>query len=506
MQENSSIAAVDLGSNSFRLQVARLVDDQLYMLDSLREPVRLAAGLLPDGSLDEAAKERALDCLARFAERLRGIPPEDIRAVGTNTLRLAHNAGDFVTRAEKILGVPIEVISGREEARLIYIGVAHSLPPNTQKRLVIDIGGGSTELIIGAGFKPRRMESVNIGCVSFSARYFAEGKISKSALHQAEVKARLEIQAIGSEFSPAHWQEAVGSSGTVRAVSEILEQNQWSERGITPEGLAQLRSVLLEVGDANRLDLLGLKAERKSVLPGGFAILSAIFSELGIKRLTAANGALREGVLYDLVGRFQHRDMRDTTINQFARRYHCDLPQAARVEKLSLKLFKQLMPNARPIILKHLAWAARLHEAGISIAHSGYHRHSAYILQNADMPGFSEWDQTHLALLVRCQRGSLKIEGLILKDDNRLLILALRLAVLFYRSRVEAPLSEIILAVNEEGFTLQLEQSWIDKNPLSEAALLEEARRWQDIGVNFRLFAKNLPTDSKQTLESGPQA
>lgn len=481
---------MDLGSNSFRLQVARVVDDQLYPFDSLREPVRLATGLTDNGELDADAKQRALAALARFSERLRGIPADSIRAVGTNTLRIAKNAQAFLKEAEKILGVPIEVISGREEARLIYVGAAHSLPPTAQKRLVIDIGGGSTEFIIGAGFKPRKMESLHMGCVSYSERFFPAGKITKHGLHDAEVQARLEIQAIASEFADHHWQEAVGSSGTAKALSEILEQNQFSDRGITAEGLARLRSALLEAGDVERLELPGLKGDRKAVLPGGFAILSAAFSELKIRRMTAASGALREGVLYDLLGRFHHHDMRDATVTQFIRRYHVDVRQARRVEKLCVSLYKQLAPEPRQIVLKHLIWAARLHEIGLSIAHSAYHKHSAYVLENADMPGFSKWDQAHLALLVRLQRGSLKDADFSSKDENNLLIIALRLSVLFYRSRNDLELSTMQLAATETGFSLQLPQTWLEKNPLSEAALLEEARRWKDAGVHLQLLAE----------------
>ena len=499
MPENSPIAAVDLGSNSFRLQVARVVDDQLYPLDSLREPVRLATGLTTSGELDEDAQQRALAALGRFSERLRGIPADSIRAVGTNTLRIAKNAQTFLREAEKILSVPIEVISGREEARLIYVGAAHSLPTTAQKRLVVDIGGGSTEFIIGAGFKPRKMESLHMGCVSYSERFFPGGKITKHGLHDAEVQARLEIQGIASEFSDRHWQEAVGSSGTAKALSEILEQNQFSDRGITSEGLARLRNALLEAGDVERLDMPGLRGDRKAVLPGGFAILSAAFSELKIRRMTAASGALREGVLYDLLGRFHHHDMREATVAQFMRRYHVDVRQARRVEKLSVALFRELVPEPRPIVLKHLIWAARLHEIGLSIAHSGYHKHSAYVLENADMPGFSKWDQAHLSLLVRMQKGSLKDPSLSIKDDNKLLILALRLAVLFYRSRNDLALSTMQLAATETGFALQLPQSWLEKNPLSEAALLEEARRWKDAGLHLQLLAEHTMTPESKT-------
>ncbi|MFZ1318627.1 MAG: exopolyphosphatase, partial [Candidatus Nitrotoga sp.] len=296
MQAYDTIAAVDLGSNSFRLQVARVVDDQIYPLDYLKDTVRLAAGLTPDNFLDEESQLRALACLKRFGERLRGLPAHAVRVVGTNTFRLAKNATAFLEKAEDALGFPIEIIAGREEARLIYLGVANCMPPSQNNRLVVDIGGGSTECVIGEGLEPLRMESLYMGCVSYSKRFFGDGKITKDAMRQAELAARMELQTIRFEFSGGNWQEAIGSSGTARALADLLKQNDWSNEGITAEGLAKLRSMLLKVGECKRLDALGLKPDRIPVLPGGLAIMSAIFTELNIRHMSVADAALKEGV------------------------------------------------------------------------------------------------------------------------------------------------------------------------------------------------------------------
>ncbi|HYN27355.1 MAG TPA: exopolyphosphatase, partial [Burkholderiales bacterium] len=381
METPPTIAAVDLGSNSFRLQVGRVVDDQIYPLDSLREPVRLAAGLTADKHLDDAAQARAIECLKRFGERLRGLLPGAVRAVGTNTLRVAKNAREFMPRFEAALGFPIEVVAGREEARLIYLGVAHSLPATPEKRLVVDIGGGSTEFIIGAGNQPHKLESLYMGCVSYSLSYFPDGRISKSNMKHAELAARIEVETIRKQFSRKHWQQAVGASGTARAIGDILEANGWSASGITSDGMERLRGALLKAGDAATVALPGLRDDRIAVLPGGFAIMSAIFAELDVKHMALADGAMRQGILWDMIGRAHHRDMRELTVRQFMKRYHVESNHAHRVERLALKLFEQLAGGDKaqreyPMLL--LSWAARLHEIGFTVAHASYHKHSAY--------------------------------------------------------------------------------------------------------------------------------
>lgn len=492
MQAYDTIAAVDLGSNSFRLQVARVVDDQIYPLDYLKDTVRLAAGLMPDNFLDEESQLRALACLKRFGERLRGLPVHAVRVVGTNTFRLAKNATAFLEKAEDALGFPIEIIAGREEARLIYLGVANCMPPSQNHRLVVDIGGGSTECIIGEGLEPLRMESLYMGCVSYSKRFFGDGKITKDAMRQAELAARMELQTIRFEFSSGNWQEAIGSSGTARALADLLKQNDWSNEGITAEGLAKLRSMLLKAGECKRLDALGLKPDRIPVLPGGLAIMSAIFTELNIRHMSVADAALKEGVLHDLLGRLHHQDMRDVTVTQFMRRYHIDPLQAQRVEDLSLSLFKQVIQGGYGVGVdaaqQQLQWVARLHEIGISIAHSGYHKHAAYILENADMPGFSKMEQFQLGLQVRAQRGSLskvpKLSGLV---QDWTAILALRLAVLFCRSRMDVILPKMQLKKNGNEYRIKLDKKWIEQNPLTENALQAEVKEWKAVGVNFSI-------------------
>ena len=491
METFSTIAAVDLGSNSFRLQVGRVVDDQIYPLDSLREPVRLAAGLTPEKFLDDAARTRAIDCLKRFGERLRGLPPGAVRAVGTNTLRVAKNAQEFVPQFEAALGFPIEVVAGREEARLIYLGVAHSLPPSAQTRLVVDIGGGSTEFIIGAGNQPHRLESLYMGCVSYSMRFFGDGKLGKSAMKHAETAARIELETIKKQFSRKHWSEAVGSSGTARAIADIIVGSGWSTTDITRDGLDRLRQAMLKAGDTSRLQLPGLKEDRIAVLPGGFAIMSAIFAELDVERMALATGAMRQGILWDMIGRAHRRDMRELTVRQFMKRYHVDAGQSHRVERLAAKLYEQFAGSAREEIeypMQMLSWAARLQEIGLTVAHSGYHKHSSYIVANADMPGFSKMEQAQLSMLVLAHRGSLaKLRGVVRADYDWSLLVALRLAALLHRSRSEVRLPAIRGSHKKSAFTVEVDAKWLTANPLTAAELREEIKEWKGLGVDFSI-------------------
>jgi len=489
METPPTIAAVDLGSNSFRLQVARVVDDQIYPLDSLREPVRLAAGLTADKHLDDAAQARAIECLKRFGERLRGLPPGAVRAVGTNTLRVAKNAREFMPRLEAALGFPIEVVAGREEARLIYLGVSHSLPLTADKRLVVDIGGGSTEFIIGAGNQPHKLESLYMGCVGYSIKFFPDGKIGKSNMKHAELAARIELETIKKQFSPKNWQQAVGSSGTARAMADILEANGWSASGITRDGMQRLRAALLKAGDAAKVALPGLREDRVVVLPGGFAIMNAIFSELDVEHMAFANGAMRQGILWDMIGRAHRRDMRELTVRQFVKRYHVDAIHAHRVERLALKLFEQLdggERQAREYPALMLSWAARLHEIGLTVAHSGYHKHSAYIIANADMPGFSKMEQSQLSTLVLAHRGSLdKLRGMAAKDVDWTLLVALRLAALLHRSRSEVRLPAIHASKKKSTFTVELDARWLAANSLTAAELRDEIKDWSRLGIEL---------------------
>ncbi|MEW6416251.1 MAG: exopolyphosphatase [Pseudomonadota bacterium] len=489
MKTYDTLAAVDLGSNSFRLEVARVAGDQLYPLDSLKETVRLAGGLGADKTLDEATQARALACLHRFGERLRGLSPEAIRCVGTSALRVARNADVFIPKAEIALGHPIEIVAGREEARLIYLGVAHSLPASPDRRLVVDIGGGSTEFIIGTGLKPHERESLHMGCVNFSKRFFDTGVLDKATFRAAETAARVEVERIAREFSRANWQQAVGSSGTARALREILELNGWSARGITADGLAALRAHMLKVGHVDALDLPGLSRDRRPVIAGGFAIMAGLFAELGIEQMDVAETAMREGILYDLLGRFHKQDMREATVDEFMRRYHIDTQQAARVKRIALKLHAAAGGCDENDLL-YLDWAARLHEIGLSVSHSGYHKHSGYILENADMPGFSRTEQARLALLARAQRGALVklpafASGAVSERDRRLVWL-LRQAVILCRNRSEPRLPDLQAEANGKRFRLSLPEGWLERRPLTRRALEDEAAYWQAVGMKYQ--------------------
>jgi exopolyphosphatase / guanosine-5'-triphosphate,3'-diphosphate pyrophosphatase len=491
MARHETLAAVDLGSNSFHLLVGRVVDGQVYPLDALREQVQLGAGLTDDKRLDRASQARALAALARFRERLRGLPRDAVRAVGTNALRVAKNSPAFLREARETLGFPIEVIAGREEARLIYLGVAHALPPGESRRLVVDIGGGSTELIVGEGLRPRLVESLYMGCVSSSLRHFRDGRTDKKSLKAAVLEARQELAVVSKSYRRSGWRQVVGSSGTVRSIEGILAANRFSDHGITREGLDRLWDLLVDAGRADPDRVPGLKASRAEVLPGGFAILFAIFEELDIETMDVSEAALRHGVLYDLIGRAQHRDMREATVAQFMRRYHVDAAHAARVAELALRIHDQLAPARAseddPDRLM-LGWAARLAEVGLSIAHAQYHKHSAYVLSNADMPGFSRVEQQRLARVVLAHRGKLeKMRSDGLEDGDWNLVFALRLASTLLRRRTKVRLPAFRAAAGESRYSLELPKSWLARNALSAAALEAEGRQWEIVGRQFAI-------------------
>jgi len=468
-----------------------VVDDHLIFHDSLREVVRLGAGLGDDKTLSDEALVRAVDCLKRFGERLRGLPPQAVRAVATNTFRVAKNAPQLLKAAQEALGFPIEIIAGREEARMIFVGVSHSLPKADHKRLVIDIGGGSTEFIIGEGLEPLEMESLYMGCVSYSLRYFSDGKITEDAFERAQIAAATEVQTISKKFKSKHWQEAVGSSGTARTLGEVLRLNGLTDGAVTLDGLYQLRQLLIKSKEIKKIELNGLSVDRAAVISGGLAIMLAAFEGLNIDKLTVANSALREGVLYELLGRMQHDDTRDLTVNSFMRRYHVDRDQVKRVQALALTLLGQVEHKLNmdvDVAKQYLVWAAKLHEIGVSIAHGGYHKHSAYIIENADMPGFSKMEQESLGFLVRAQRRSLtKLQMPVLSDDRTLLVMIFRLAVLFHRNRLDITPPELNLAWHKAGFGLDVEPGWLASNPLTDAELASEVVYWEDLNITLSL-------------------
>jgi exopolyphosphatase/guanosine-5'-triphosphate,3'-diphosphate pyrophosphatase len=489
MARHETLAAVDLGSNSFHLQIGRVVDGQIYPLDSVREVVRLGAGLTAEKRIDRGTQAKALEALAKFAERLRGLRRGSVRAVGTNALRVAKNAPQFLREARQVLGFPIEVISGREEARLIYLGVAHSLPPSGARRLVVDIGGGSTEFIIGTGLEPKLTESLYMGCVSYSLRFFPDGKVDKGRMKAAEVAARQELAGIVRDYRAEGWSEAVGSSGTARSIENILRENRFVADGITREGVEKLRSLLIKAEKSDPDRIPGLRPNRAPVLPGGLAILSAVLDELGIDAMKVSDGALRHGVLYDLLGRAERRDMRQVTVEQFVRRYHVDAVHAERVRRLALTIYDALAPGAdRDDDADRLLldWAARLAEIGLSIEHAQYHKHSAYVLANADMPGFSRMEQARLARIVLAHRGKLgKIQDAGLEAADWKLVFALRTAALILRPRTDLKLPFLRVAADAGGFAIDLPQSWLEENPLSAAALDSEADHWKAVGMKL---------------------
>jgi exopolyphosphatase/guanosine-5'-triphosphate,3'-diphosphate pyrophosphatase len=489
MPRHDTLAAVDLGSNSFHLEIGRVVDGQIYPLDAVREVIRLGAGLTADRRIDRATQARALDSLAKFAERLRGFPRPAVRVVGTNALRVAKNAPQFLREARQVLGFPIEVISGREEARLIYLGVAHALPAAAHKRLVVDIGGGSTEFIIGTGYDSQLTESLYMGCVSYSLKYFPDGKIDKGRMKAAELAARQELAGIVRAYRATGWDEAVASSGTARSMENILRENGFAPDGLTRDGLDRLRSLLLRHEQADPHRIAGLRPNRAPVLPGGLAIMNAVFDELGLEAVKVSDAALRHGVLYDLLGRVQHHDMREATVAQFMRRYHIDGAQAERVRALALTIYDALAPgveredDADRLLLE---WAARLAEIGLSIAHAQYHKHSAYVLSNADMPGFSRMEQARLARIVLAHRGKLgKMQDAGLESADWKLVFALRTASLILRSRSDANLPFLRVAADAGGFAIDLPQSWLDDSPLSAGALEAEADHWKAVGMKL---------------------
>jgi len=491
--EPETVAGIDLGSNSFHMIVARVEGGELRLIDRLRERVRLASGLDAEHRLSDEAMERGLSCITRFGQRVRELPLGAVRATGTNTLRQAKNAGVFLERAQAALGHPIDVIAGREEARLIYLGVSHGVPDDGGRRLVIDIGGGSTECILGEGFEPLATESMFMGCVSYTSRFFPDGALSRDAFRRAQTAAALELQSIERSYMRLGWRACYGSSGTVLAIAEVVEKNGWSTGGITRKSMKKLRAALCEAGQVRSLNLPGLEPERAQVLPGGLAILLAATKSLGIEHVNPAQSALREGLLYDLVGRIRHEDVRERSIRGLAERSHVDLEQAARVERTAVACLEQIAEDWRlgsEDDRHYLAWAARLHEIGLEISHTGYHRHGAYVVGNADLPGFSRNEQQLLAFIVHAQRRKVPLDALAALPEparERALRLALvfRLACCLNHSRSSEPPPPFRLAAAGRKLSLKLAEGGLEEAPLTRADLAEEAERLAAAGIEL---------------------
>lgn len=490
---SETYATIDLGSNSFHMIVARTEENQVHLIDKLKDMVRLAGGLDEEQRLDEETTARALDCLQRFGQRIKDIPPTNIRAVGTNTLRQAHNSHDFLKQANRALGHRIEIISGREEARLIFLGVAHTIFNESERRLVVDIGGGSTELAIGKGFHAGMTDSLYIGCVSMSHRFFANGNIKAKKMRKAILTARQELEALEAIYQRVGWDNAIGTSGTILTIHNIITSQGWSESGITKEGLEKLRESLVSAGAVSKLKLEGLPAERAPVFPGGVAILSAVFDALDLEVMNVSDGALREGLLHDLIGRLHNRDVRDTTIENITKRYNIDNEQALRVENTVTEFLEQLRQPWQLDTendLKILRWAARLHEIGLTIAHSQYHKHGAYLLRHSDLPGFSREEQTVLAFLVRCHRRKFDREEIDLlpsesRDNILRLCIILRLSIVLNRGRAYSALPSFTTRVDDNNITLEFPSGWLAEHPLTEADLDTEANYLDAIGITL---------------------
>ena len=483
------LAAVDLGSNSFRLVIGRVetspLGDQIRPIDQLKETVRLAAGLGQGNTLSDAAQARAIDALSRFGERLRTFAPGSVRAVATNTFRVARNAGPFLDRAQDALGFPIEVIAGREEARLIYLGAAHALPADGVRRLVIDIGGGSTECIVGADYRSELLESVPLGCVSLSQRFFAGGAIDRASFDAARWACGELIAPLVERYRRTGWRQAIGTSGTAKALWQVARADL-GEPCITRSALATLESMLLKAGHPDRLRLGALKADRRPVLPGGLAMMSAAFEEFGIESMEYCDGALREGVLYDLLGRSSGADMRDVTVDRMIRRHELDDRHGRAVATLATALYTQAARGDAEAIARGsrlLGWAVRLREIGLSITHSDFHKHGAYILGHCDMAGFSEREQASLAAMVLGQTGGLtKLRDVLADDDAWLRVLCLRLAVILHRRRDGALPPSIRLRSKGSGARLELPADWTADHPLTDQSLRLEAQEWTRAG------------------------
>ena len=480
LPEGATLAALDLGSNSFHLIIARFEHDELRVIETLAEKVQLGAGLR-NGQLDRAAIERGLECLARFKQVLDSVDPYRTRVVGTNALRKARNRRDFTGPAQQLLGTAVDVIYGREEARLVYLGVAHSLADDKQSRLVVDIGGGSTEFIVGERFETRELDSLQIGCVSHTSRHFGNGKISKRRYRSAYTAARLEVSRVRRVYQAGNWQEAVGSSGTLQAIESLMQIHGWSDVGITRDGLNKLEQKLLSFSHLEEIDIEGLNENRRNVIMSGTAITSAIFDELDITVMRTSPGALREGVLYDLIGRLSHEDVRERSIQALSQRYSVDQSNAELVQQRARVLYLATRKDWKldKSDWKLLRWASMTHEIGMAMSHKKYNQHGAYVLRASDLPGFSQDEQETLALLVLCHRRGIAASSFsrwepAAKQHMLKLICLLRLASLFkYVEQLEY-LPDFRVHAQDTGLQLEFPSGWLAQHPQTTQSLKQE--------------------------------
>ena len=489
-------AAIDLGSNSFHMVVARQEQHALTVIDRERDMVRLSAGLDQQDLLTRLASERAIGCLARFGERLRGLNTDNVRVVGTNDLRKAKNSRQFIARAEKALGFSIEIISGVEEARLVYLGAAQTLQGDRGRRLVIDIGGGSTEIIVGDKSEAIFLESFHMGCVSSSERFFKDGVYNRKRMRRAILRAQLELEPHIATLKGLSAEDIIGTSGTARAINNVLRENNWSETGITRAGLETLVDEIVRAGKVKKLKVNGLSVERQPVFAGGVAVMTAIFNALDLDFMRVSEGSLREGVLQDLIGRESSADRRAVTVLELMKRHHIDLEQGKRVREITMALFNQVKQQG---LLKRerrlLAWAAQLHEIGLMIAHSQHHLHGGYVLENMDLPGFSRQEQGALSIMVRLHRrkyrlGLIEDSVYVRSDALNLMTRLLRIAVLLNRGRQPVDMPSLQLRVDSPRIMeLGIPSDWLKIHPLCAADLDQEVELMQAVGHELRIIA-----------------
>jgi len=498
------LVAVDIGSNSFHMIVARFVEGELQVIDRLRDSVRMAAGLTADGQLTPEVRERALACLSRFGQRLRGIARNRIRAVATNSVRQLRSPRAFLITAETALGAPIKVVSGREEARLIYLGVAHGLSDTSQRQLVIDVGGGSTELIIGQGFNALETESLQMGCVATTQRFFADGKLNRKRWQEVQLQLPLEFAPIVNAYKARGWKRVIGSSGTIKSISSILHAFGGREFEITRAGLQGLIDRIIDVGDIANARLPGLSEERKPVFLGGLAALWTCFEALDLSVMRVSEYAMREGLLYDALGRLAHQDPRERSMLSLAKRYAVDQPQAMRVQRTALHLFDlvcepwRLTDDER----ETLKFACVVHETGLAISHTQHHKHGAYVIENSDLPGFSRQEQEAVATLVRAHRRGIP-DGVFGDtaprdlDAMRRTLALLRLAAVLHRSRAEEALPALRMEALGRDLRVVFPRGWLSQHPLTWADLRQEKDFLEAVGVRLRLRIERDPAKAR---------
>jgi exopolyphosphatase/guanosine-5'-triphosphate,3'-diphosphate pyrophosphatase len=487
-KEAGMYAAVDLGSNSFRLHIGKHDGEAIRVVKSMREPIRLAAGLDARGNLTEPAMQAALACLRNFRTTLDGYKLDAVRVVATSTLRVAHNAAAFLPVAEEAIGHPIEIISGEEEGRLIYMGVANSLATPGERRLVIDIGGGSTELILGRGLDIERVESFSVGTVRQSLSFFVDGRIDAVSFEAAILSARSQFEDAAPPYSPQYWRNAYGSSGTIRAIAEIIARNNLGDSRLTPGALDALKRRFISFGQVSAIDMPGLRPERAGTIIGGLAILIALVAELGIELLAPVEAGLRMGVMWDLYARSIQRDRREESVRMLAEKFHVDQARAGRVSGDALALYTQLKP-AGDGFTRLLYWSALLHEMGMVVSQTGYHKHAAYMIENADLPGFTAREQKSMGKLIVAQKGNLRKIGESLSEpDFAKAVLALRLAILLMHARIEDDLGELRLRMKSR-IELEIPRNWVSRHPTVTYWIEKEQEWWDEVGVEFLVKA-----------------